>query len=341
MTVGIYGIFDATTNECLYVGQSKEIEVRFRQHITKLKNKRSNALKSFVDWYHDQGAIEASMILKILESCPNKRLVKNQVEAKWFDKLEPRFYGKIPSLSETWDHTEMTRLKIAESVRRSRGNFTGVSIPKQVDGDNQKSNPKSTLKQNKKNAEDIEAARKNKAEIAISVESHFDEEWKDQIISWYVLENLSCREIARRIGADTKVNIPRQLRRYGIEVKPRTFNGHTLSEDMKKKIADDNKSRAMQNNNLIACMNCHITFHFRPSQNRRFCSKNCRWDYDSEHCDFPEPEILAEELSQSSFYLVSKKYGNPALIRRYLKNNLSEDHPVFFVPRVLQNSANV
>ena len=40
MTVGIYGIFNAETDECLYVGMSKNIEQRWSSHLKELKSKR-------------------------------------------------------------------------------------------------------------------------------------------------------------------------------------------------------------------------------------------------------------------------------------------------------------
>lgn len=36
MTVGVYGIFDSKTNECLYIGMSKNIELRWKNHLKKI-----------------------------------------------------------------------------------------------------------------------------------------------------------------------------------------------------------------------------------------------------------------------------------------------------------------
>lgn len=116
MTCGIYAIFSSFDDECLYVGQSKNVEDRYRQHITKLKSRRKSALASFVAWYHDNGADESLLRFELLETCQNIDLVKNDAEARWFDKLKPRFYGKMPSLSEKWEHTETTKQAIREAM---------------------------------------------------------------------------------------------------------------------------------------------------------------------------------------------------------------------------------
>lgn len=117
MTIGIYAIFDSRNNECLYVGQSKQIEARWRQHVTKMKNKRKSALKDFVYWYHANDADESILSFEILEECEDNDLVKNILESKWFDELKPRFFGKVPSLSERWSHSEETKKAISDSIK--------------------------------------------------------------------------------------------------------------------------------------------------------------------------------------------------------------------------------
>lgn len=120
MTVGVYGIFDRRDGSCLYVGQSKTIAQRWRQHVTKLKNKRKSALDDFVDWYHENGASEEILDFRILEECVNDDYTKNFLEAKWTYELGPRFKGKNPSMNETWEHSDETKAAISAGLLRNR-----------------------------------------------------------------------------------------------------------------------------------------------------------------------------------------------------------------------------
>lgn len=119
MTTGVYGLFDAKNGTCLYVGQSKNVQNRFRQHITKLKNKRSRALDKFVEWYHSNGASEEILEFKILEECANDEYTKNFLESKWYYELKPVFAGKIPSMNESWEHSEETKAAIRAGVLKN------------------------------------------------------------------------------------------------------------------------------------------------------------------------------------------------------------------------------
>lgn len=111
MTVGIYGIFNAKTDECLYIGMSKNIEERWHSHLKELKSKRHKR-QDFVEWYHSNGAVKELLSFKILEECePNEKLLNN-AEIKWFNTLKPKYFGKSPSLNEKWSHSVATREKI-------------------------------------------------------------------------------------------------------------------------------------------------------------------------------------------------------------------------------------
>lgn len=259
MTTGIYGIFDSRSKECLYVGQSKSVEHRFRQHVSKLKNKRSKALRPFVDWYHENGAVEEILLFEILEECEDEDLIKNELEAKWFDMLGPRFFGKTPSLSERWSHSEETKIKIADGVRKAKGKS---STAKRI--------PCTSCSGVTRNANGI--CRKCQSDIQAK---EIDEIWKDRIISWYVSEKLSCREIARRMNMEEKISIPYYLRRYGIEVKPRTFNGKNASEDHRRKLSESSTKIASEKAVYIRCLNCNSKVRSKPSRMRKFCSRHC------------------------------------------------------------------
>lgn len=114
MTVGIYGIFDSKTDECLYVGLSKNIEQRWSSHLKELKSKRHKR-QDFVEWYHSNGAVKELLSFKILEECEYDETVLNLLEIKWFNEMSPKYFGKKPSLDEKWEHSEETKNKIREA----------------------------------------------------------------------------------------------------------------------------------------------------------------------------------------------------------------------------------
>lgn len=116
MTVGIYGIFCSDTGECLYVGQSKDIESRYYQHLKNLRN-GNHRRKDFVDWFKVRSDNPDKMIFAIIEETPDSDFEKNKVEIFWFKELQPRFFGKVPSLNDKWTHSEETRKRIGLGVK--------------------------------------------------------------------------------------------------------------------------------------------------------------------------------------------------------------------------------
>ena len=122
MTVGIYGIFDSKTDECLYVGMSKNIEERWRSHLKELKSKRHKR-KDFVEWYHSNGAVKELLSFKILEECELDEKLLNNAEIQWFNEMNPRYYGAKPSLNNKWTHSGETIEKIRQAtLKRYEGN---------------------------------------------------------------------------------------------------------------------------------------------------------------------------------------------------------------------------
>lgn len=126
MTVGIYAIFDARDDSCLYVGQSKHIEARWRQHVYKLRTRRTHYLQEFIDWFHANGANEAILDFKVLEECSNDPAEKSTLEAKWFASLNPRFYGLTPSAGRAYEHTDETKQAIATGVTKAWSEYALV-----------------------------------------------------------------------------------------------------------------------------------------------------------------------------------------------------------------------
>lgn len=121
MTVGVYGIFNVETNKCLYVGMSSvSIEKRFKQHLKRLKSK-IHPRSDFVEWYHNNGADTKIISFKVLEECENNNDILNKLEMKWFNELEPKYYGKKPSLNEKWEHSEEAK----EKIRKARYSLLG------------------------------------------------------------------------------------------------------------------------------------------------------------------------------------------------------------------------
>lgn len=124
MTVGIYGVFDSETNECLYVGLSTDIEGRWRNHISCLIRGKHKS-QDFVTWFKDRKMNLNTLDFKILEECEDDDSVLNLLEHKWFNILSPKFAGKIPSENEKWRHSENSRKNISEGVRK-RFELNGV-----------------------------------------------------------------------------------------------------------------------------------------------------------------------------------------------------------------------
>ena len=118
MTVGIYGIFNSETRECLYVGQSKDIDTRWRAHLKRLRNKK-HPRQDFVEWFHLNGASEGLLSFEVLETCEPVENKLNSLEITWFNELTPKFYGKKPPLKGKWKQSENTKKKISQSVRKA------------------------------------------------------------------------------------------------------------------------------------------------------------------------------------------------------------------------------
>lgn len=113
MKSGIYVIEDSLTGECLYVGQSRDLATRKRKHLQKLKN-GSHPRKDFVEWFKLNG--EDRLQFHTVETELKTDAELNSSEIWWFNKLKPKFYGKEPSLNETWVHSQATKDKIRNTM---------------------------------------------------------------------------------------------------------------------------------------------------------------------------------------------------------------------------------
>ena len=92
MACGIYGIFDVKTDVCLYIGQSRDIERRYRYHLPAIKRGK-HSRKELMQWVE----VGHSIYCKVLEVCVDEQIAKNKAEVDWFNKLQPAFYGVVPT----------------------------------------------------------------------------------------------------------------------------------------------------------------------------------------------------------------------------------------------------
>lgn len=96
---GVYAIWPNRTGECLYVGETGDLEVRWRQHRSKLRHHKHPA-PGFSEWYDAQEPDrEGSIRFSVLERTDDIQQ-RAKLEAIWFDRLLPRFFGRVPLLSQ-------------------------------------------------------------------------------------------------------------------------------------------------------------------------------------------------------------------------------------------------
>lgn len=128
MTVGIYKLVDRITGETLWVGQSVNLESRHRRHLRNLRD-GIHSQQPFVDWYRESNRTSQDILMEILEICSADSL--NELEAFWFRKDPPRFYGQMPSSSRKWYLSPETRAKMSkthrERIQSAKTNGTYVS----------------------------------------------------------------------------------------------------------------------------------------------------------------------------------------------------------------------
>lgn len=112
MASGVYGIF-STTGECLYVGQSSNIYIRWGQHIKELRSGRHKRV-GLVDYFNSVG--EDGLEFRVLSLCVDSQDLKNQLEILMFNKYSPKFFGQTPSSKVSFGHSEETKRKISKTL---------------------------------------------------------------------------------------------------------------------------------------------------------------------------------------------------------------------------------
>lgn len=208
MTVGIYGIFDSETDECLYVGMSKSIEERWRHHLKELRSKKHKR-KDFVKWFHDNGAQQELLSFRVLEECEHDEKILNLAEIKWFNALLPKYYGKKPSENERWTISEETRQKISAFNYERYGNIDLI-LEKQMGLLNKLAKDPDVTRQEAAEILGV-SSRKLKAftennkikwifvrQLAIHIEKH------QELLDTYFNERITTRELAQRYETTQK-----------------------------------------------------------------------------------------------------------------------------------------
>lgn len=276
MAIGIYGIFNKSNDDCLYVGQTLDINLRWKQHLKLLKSKK-HPRKDLVEWYHNDN--NSNLIdFRILEKCKKDEL--NSFEIKWFNLLLPKYYGKKPSDKEIWEHSDETKNKISESLRKKyyakiclkcNKDFYAITDDKIMCQKCRKSHNNSYIPIELKciNCNKEFSGNGNRKYCSKECRLSFhnsrckncskliDEKSKycskecykklkdssiplsfDELHKMYVLDKLSTRTIASKTGY-SNVSIQNWLRKYGIRVKGNHETNKDLAlEKFKKEIPE-------------------------------------------------------------------------------------------------------
>lgn len=237
MTIGIYGIFDTETNTCLYVGMSKNIEDRWKQHLKMLKNKQ-HPRKDFVEWFHKSSSTEELLSFKILEECEYDEEILNLAEIKWFNTLLPKYYGKKPSVNEKWEHSEETKRKIGiacsgkepwNKVNKGMSSlvicdFTCLKCGKRI-----------------KNIKPQQKFCSKKCFFEKKAQEKVDEYDYEYIYDLYWNQNLSRPELAKKLGVG-RTTVLKIMKRLGIPRRTAT-EGLKSSIERNEKYAEEMSER--------------------------------------------------------------------------------------------------
>ena len=84
---GVYAIYD--NGECLYVGESSQLNNRISQHKTWVKNPLST--KKSIQYLYNNLSQHKHIIFGVLEETPNHK----EREQYWINKLKPKYNAKI------------------------------------------------------------------------------------------------------------------------------------------------------------------------------------------------------------------------------------------------------
>lgn len=277
MTSGIYGIFDSYNGDCLYIGQSGNIEYRWKQHIRNLNNGKHKR-RDFTKWFINHAKDTHAMEFRILRVCKNSEEEKNFYESQYFFIMKPRFYGKVPSEKDSFQPTAKTRMAISKGVRkhlRDRQticNYCGrLFIPRyliEVVCASCKKRYTYLVKYVSnyllKNKPKIQTKPRTKTSSSVNKDKITDNA-KHLIIDEY-LSGKSLRELAYKYDV-SHTSIRKILVKNNTVMHKSSF----VSQRKRKAISD----RQINSYQYYNCIVCHKSFLCYSFRHRKTCSKSC------------------------------------------------------------------
>lgn len=226
MKTGVYGIFSKIDQECLYVGiTSISFEGRWSGHRKDLLSGK-HPRKAFVDWVAANGV--DNLEFRILCKHPPIEKELNSLEIEWFNKLNPKFWGKSPSENEKWCHSEETRKKIKASMLNAK---EAALLSRGWKGLRFEHNgaPAAEITCSGCSSTFLVAFRKSSSTKFCSTKCQHAsyakvslEGKEDEIVRLYLEEKLSASAIARLYGLPSHKRIVQLLRAKEIEIIKRT-----------------------------------------------------------------------------------------------------------------------
>jgi hypothetical protein len=125
-TCGIYALI-SEDDECLWIGQSVNVERRYRKHLWLLRNNQHRT--KFLKWFEENERNENAVKIRLLEECGPQFL--NEREGHWFKVLPPLFYGQLPSVSRKWFLSDEAKANISagatKAIAKKKADGTFVS----------------------------------------------------------------------------------------------------------------------------------------------------------------------------------------------------------------------
>jgi hypothetical protein len=125
-TCGIYALI-SEDDECLWIGQSVNVEKRYKRHLALLRTNQHRI--KFLKWFEENERNESAVKIRLLEECDPEFL--NEREGYWFKVLPPLFYGQLPSQSRKWFLSDEAKANISagnkKAIARKKADGTFVS----------------------------------------------------------------------------------------------------------------------------------------------------------------------------------------------------------------------
>lgn len=180
---GIYKITNISTNDC-YVGSSKDIHNRWKQHRYKLNHNKHHS-KYLQNAWNKYG--EAAFVMEILEQCELDNSALLLREQFYFDSLKP-VYNMCPVSGSPlgYKHSNETKEKVSASLKGNKRNL------------GTKYSDETKCKMREKQIGHF-VSEETKEKISKSLKKSVPDEHLDEMLKMRS-ENKSLREIAERFG---------------------------------------------------------------------------------------------------------------------------------------------